>query len=324
MGFWENIGEGLFGTETKKKGQALAQKGAETAGSVGDTAITGYKKAGKQADIYDKAALESMGGNAAEYMKKGQAAAQAGADQAGVAAATMGTQAGIRAARTSGLTKGQAALAAGQQAGDIYTGTYQKGLEAGQDRYQSATGQIAGQGNQMAGRQQGALNTSLGAAQTQAGIGSQQQQAAADKAANTWGTIGAAAQVGTQLATMSDERVKENVEVIGEDKPTEEELSAERAEQLLSGINIDEIAKKIRPVKYNYKQDVPGATPGDKIGVMAQDLEKTPLASMVNERPDGVKTINTGELSGANLNLIIQLAKKVSELENQLKANGVV
>jgi len=362
--FFGNVGESLFGTKTKDQGRDLAAQAARSTTEVGTQAAEQGRAAGQQAEQYDRAAKESMGGSAAEYMRKGQQAAQAGAEQAGTAAATAGTQAALRAQRSAGLSKGQAALASGQQAGDIYSNTYQQGLQSGQDRYQQATGQLASQGAQMAGRQQGALNTQLGAATGQANIGGQQQQAGAQTAQGTWGTLGTIA----GAALMSDKNVKENIEEIPTEKkdytqmldkiaPTNsftqglqsgaalrkaidgkikkekpaqpalpsdknvkeniEELDYDKANSMLDGVSVDEIARKIRPVKYNYKEGV--GTPGEKLGVIAQDLEETPLESMVKETPDGTKMIDTNELTGANLNLIIQLARKVASLEDQLK-----
>lgn len=298
MGFFSNIGEALFGTKTKKAGQALTAQAATATTNAGTAARTQANQAGAQAAQYDAAASRSMGRDAADYMQKGQAAAQVGAEQAGQAAATAGTQAALRASRSSGLSKGQAALAAGQQAGDIYSGTYNQNLQTGQDRYQAATGQLAGQGAQMAGRQQGALNTQLGAASGTAALGAGQQAAAAQTASNTWGTIGTIAG-----GLLSDENSKENIEDVDLEK--------------MLDVDVDAIARKIRPVKYNYKEGE--GTPGEKLGVIAQDLEETPLESMVKETSDGTKIIDTNELTGANLNLIIQLARKVSSLEDQLK-----
>lgn len=362
MGFFSNIGEALFGTKTKKQGRELAAQAGKSTQAVGAEAAKQGQAAGQQAQFYDAAARRSMGRSAAEYMQKGQQAAQAGAEQAGQAAATAGTQAALRAQRSTGLSKGQAALASGQQAGDIYSQTYQQGLERGQDRYQAATGQLAGQGAQMAGRQQGALNTQLGAATGQAGIGAQQQQAAAQQSANTWGTIGTIA----GAALMSDENVKENIEEVPADKkgfdyksmldnlskvPTVQPSSFSegfsKGSQIGKGmqekaatvaalasdenckkdikdidpsmldVDVEALARKIRPVKYNYKEGV--GSPGEKLGVIAQDLEQTPLESMVKEDENGTKMIDTNELTGANLNLIIQLARKVATLEDQLK-----
>jgi hypothetical protein len=306
MGFWDAAGETLFGTQTRQQGKDLAKQGGEAAQAVSQTAGNAGTLAAGQAAQYDEAARQSMGANAADYMRLGQEAAQANANQSANAAATQGTQAALQAARSSGLNKGQAALAAGQQAGNIYTGAYQQGLESGQNRYQEAAGQLAGQGQNMAGRQQAAMNTQLGAAGTQAGIGAQQQGAAADTSRQTWGTIGTAAgAIGQVAGLLSDERCKDNVETV------------DSMRGKLKGLDVMAIARKIRPVSFEYKSEV--ANPGEKVGVIAQDLEKTALSGVVKEGPDGLKRIDTEELTPALLNMVIQLANEVSRLKGGTK-----
>lgn len=51
---------------------------------------------------------------------------------------------------------------------------------------------------------------------------------------------------------------------------------------------------------YRYKNpDAPGAMPGTRLGVMAQDLEKSPLgASFVRTMPDGTKMVDYGQAAG--------------------------
>lgn len=90
----------------------------------------------------------------------------------------------------------------------------------------------------------------------------------------------------------------------------------------LDSINIHDIAEKIRPVRFEYKKEIINegkAEPGEHVGVIAQDLEKTPLASAVKEGEDGLKRIDTAELSTANLNLIIQLANEVKNLREKVE-----
>jgi len=350
MGFFSSIGEALFGTETKKQGRELAASAAKGTTAVGTQAKAMGAEAAKMGAGYDVGTQQSMGKNAADYMQKANVAAQGQAEQSARTAATQGTQAALQAARSSGLSKGQAALASGQQAGNIYTGAYQQGLESGRNQYQGATQQFAGQGAQMAGRAQNALNTQLGAATGQANIGQQQIANANQTASNTWGTIGT---IAGAAATMSDERAKDDVEEVGEkkssfdinslksmlEKPSsnisagakigtaykanKEEVPSDEnakkdifqsARETLDNFDVMDIAKKVRPVRFKYKEEVYNS-PGEKVGVIAQDLEKTPLASVVHENDQGLKMIDTSELSPAILNLVIQLARKVDKLE---------
>ena len=237
-------------------------------------------KYGSQADVYDEQTKQNLGTSAADYMSKQQSAAEAGAERQGQQAATSGTQAALRSARSSGLSKGQSALASAQQAGDIYSGAYNTGLESGKQNYtqgtqlqqsqgqamsnrqqnaasnqaQAASNEVSAQnaqtsayGNQLSaqsnvlgaqnsqqgaygtqlaamGGQNSALNTKLGAATGQANVAQNQYQNAANKSAQTWGTIGTLASSTAMM--LSDENAKTNITDISKDKDkTKETLS---------------------------------------------------------------------------------------------------
>ena len=251
MGFFDDIGETLFGTKTKEQGRDLANKSAQALTDVGNQAATlraQNQNLGSQffnqAQPYDIGAAQSMGANAQDYMARANVAAKQQAEQSANDTALQGTQSAIRAARTAGLSKGQAALAAGQGAGDLYSQAYNQGLESGRGQYSNATQQFANQGQQMSGRgaqmygqAQNALNTQLGAATGQGNLGQQQQQNANQTAQGTWGTVGTIA----GAMAMSDENVKENI--------------YETGRKSMDDFNIDDIAKKIRPVKFDYKKE---------------------------------------------------------------------
>ena len=475
-GFLEGAGEALFGTESKKQGKK-AQKEALKAMKEGQKMAKGasseakdvqkqaeaaakYAKseaqyAGAQARGYDKATQASMGANAADYMRKANAAAQGQAAQAAGAASEQGSRAAIRAARTAGLNKGQAALTAGQGAADTYSNTYQSGLESGRQQYQAGTQQFAQQGASMANRQLGqqsaqtgnisqantAVGNQIGASGVVGNIASGQASAGAglvgqgnQSFANTMGMIGGIA------GALSDEEVKDNiVEVPTADakKEVEKAVSTEAAKtettpekkygwkdlskdvgEIFKGVStasspnhgqdtssksvamptsygenagdafskgfstgksinksftsggvdkaleqspvssgsgggaeeggkmaavgsmlakagpvlaafsderlkkdikdsprIEDILKKIRPVTFEYKEEV--GVPGQKVGVIAQDLEKTALKNVVRDTPAG-KVIDGPQLATADLNLIIQLASEVAELKKRL------
>lgn len=95
-------------------------------------------------------------------------------------------------------------------------------------------------------------------------------------------------------------------------------MNIEDMKKSLASLDVDDIVNKIRPVKFEYKPEIVEegkAEGGEHLGVIAQDLEKTPLASAVKMGEDGLKRIDTSELSPAILNLVIQLAQKVQKLE---------
>lgn len=78
-----------------------------------------------------------------------------------------------------------------------------------------------------------------------------------------------------------------------------------------SGV-LDEVANSVRGAKYKYK-----GSDHEEYGVMAQDLEKTPLASTVFDTPDG-KKVDTQRLTTANTAMISELSRKNDELANKL------
>ncbi len=79
----------------------------------------------------------------------------------------------------------------------------------------------------------------------------------------------------------------------------------------------------LRPAQgytYQYKDpNSPGGAPGQQIGPMAQDLEKTPAgASTVHTGPDGKKSIDPGRLSLVNAAAVSELQRRTDELEAML------
>jgi hypothetical protein len=142
----------------------------------------------------------------------------------------------------------------------------------------------------------------------QSGIGQGQQAAANQQAQKTWGTIGNIA--GAGLSLLSDEGAKKNIDGILD--------KVYRKEPTPLDAILDKVYDKGRGgVTFDYKGEPDGQ---GHLGVIAQDLEGSPLDNVVTETPQG-KALDTGELSAANLNLIIELAAKVRDLERSQK-NG--
>lgn len=396
MGFFSSIGEALFGTETKKKATQAQADAAKAQTAATQQAMQQSSYAQQQAKAQegklsaaDLAVQQSMGANAADYMKRQQQAASGLAEQGAQTAATQGTRAALKAARTAGLNPAQAALTSGQQAGDIYTGSYQQGLEKGMDRYASGTGQFQQQASSLANRQQGQQGLGIsgtGVASSGASalgsMGSQMAQQAQQTAQGTWSGIGSLAGAAAGLLSdknaktdiksvisklkLSDENVKEEVDNIDAAKKgasttadkmktftdtakssdsgfvqnfgkgmeagrslkeglaakanAKEVLSDEQSKQNINKeANIDQVLSKIRPVTYKYKEGAPTPDAGqDKMGVIAQDLEKTALKDAVKMGDDGLKRIDTAELSPMLLNLIAQQHQRIIDLEKKV------
>lgn len=70
----------------------------------------------------------------------------------------------------------------------------------------------------------------------------------------------------------------------------------------------------LEPYAYNYK-DPQGAN-GERLGVMAQDIEKTPMNYMVKDTPDG-KMVDYGQGFGAILAAVADMHGRVKNLEGK-------
>lgn len=124
------------------------------------------------------------------------------------------------------------------------------------------------------------------------------QQSDANKAASERQMISGLGQ-GAAMAFASDKEAKEDI------KPEDNVAKA-----------IDEFTKSVRGYEYEYKDSNDGT--GKKIGVMAQDLEKSKIGkTMVDEGPDGKKMVNTNKAIGALLAMTSELNKKIEKLEKK-------
>jgi hypothetical protein len=91
-------------------------------------------------------------------------------------------------------------------------------------------------------------------------------------------------------------------------------LSLFSDERMKTGIKdnagmLDEVARHVRGKSFKYS-----ATPGrDENGIMAQDLEKTPLKSAVMEGPGGAKMVDSRRLTAANTGMIMELNEKLDK-----------
>lgn len=77
---------------------------------------------------------------------------------------------------------------------------------------------------------------------------------------------------------------------------------------------VDEILADIKPYSYNYKKKMD--KPGNHVGIMAQDAEKSPISGVVKETPLG-KMIDGNELSGVAMGLISNLHNRLKNLEGK-------
>ncbi len=180
-------------------------------------------------------------------------------------------------ARTAGLNKGQAAVEGGQAA----TRAYQNQIPAQIGNYLNAAQNLSSQGT---------ANTGLGiqAGSSAANASYQQGDQAQKGAGGIFSTIGNAI-----AGIASDERLKKDVR-----KDT----------------SLNEIRTKLKAIKFRYKGEPADAT--EHGGVMAQDLEKTPMKDVVTDTPVG-KMIDTNKMTPHLLDLLLQLSDEVADLKKE-------
>lgn len=84
----------------------------------------------------------------------------------------------------------------------------------------------------------------------------------------------------------------------------------------------DKTLRSLRGYTYEYKPEAQqryGVPPGPQYGVMAQDVESTPLgATMVRQLPDGTKVLDQSAVARATPALIGRVAQRQDETEQQL------
>lgn len=111
------------------------------------------------------------------------------------------------------------------------------------------------------------------------------------------GTIGGIASTAASL--ISDERAKEGL------RP-----ESDRAQ--------DEFLDGLKAVTYRYKDGIDGAEPGQQHGLTAQQLEKSDMGrDMVRERPDGLKAVDTDELTMALAGIVADMHRELKSLKRK-------
>jgi len=80
---------------------------------------------------------------------------------------------------------------------------------------------------------------------------------------------------------------------------------------------LERVASVVNPKTFKVKPEA-GGTGETDTGILAQDLEKTPLASTVVDTPEG-KMVDTRKLTTANTGMLSELSKKVDTLYSFLK-----
>ena len=308
-------------------GQSLDLLQGAASGNAPSAAQAQLQSAKDQAIAQQQAMANS--GNASQ-MISGQKNAMANAAQLTQQAANQSAQ----------LRANEMATARGQYA----QGAAQQTAQAAQNAAQRA--QIAAQRGQMAQAQLGAsqnyqgLSANLMGQSTNAigtGLGLQQGVMAANNANN----VAVAGEMNKAIGSgvmnlLSDKNTKENIELVNNQRKQEYEGRARIGGMISRGFagdtssdknlkkNIDKDTNKLHafldaidPVVFEYKDadGTMGRTPGEHIGVIAQQIEKAPGGDvMIVETPEG-KAIDMGSAVGTMLAAQADLHSRLKDLE---------
>lgn len=121
------------------------------------------------------------------------------------------------------------------------------------------------------------------------------QRNATDRSLDAWGNVVNAGMTGAVLS--SDETKKKDVKDV-------------------SGIDLESFMSSLDPKKFQYKDPAaPGASDGENVGVMAQDVEKTPVGKTMVKDTAGGKVIDVKKALGVLLAAISELNDRVEEKE---------
>ncbi len=256
-------------------------------GQQGQLAQMLFQQATGQRQGAGELAVQRQAGNAmAQQTSQAQMARGANSALAGRAAARMNAEIGTNAAGQAGIAQMQDQQAAQNQLGGLL------GMQRGQD-IQTAG---ANQQSQLAQQQLqlSALAQMLGV--DEAAL--RQDQAKRAIQATDKGNLATLLQVGGQVgaAAASDRNLKTD---ISED----------------AGAEVDDILRNLSPKAYRYKDERHGK--GRRVGIMAQDLERSWLgADIVEDTPDG-KMLDVNKALSLALAAVARLDARVRELENR-------
>ena len=237
-------------------------------------------------------------------------------------AAQTGAQGQMASTQQSAIQQG-AALRAQEMA--TARGQYATAAQGAGSMNAQAAGQFGTYGSGMTGLANSTMGAMLGYGQNAAAQANAQENAwnnvvsgatsnnAGNAASATGATIGA---IGTGLATMSDVRVKRAIVPIGEedrDRP----MGAYERHPPPSGSASEEMLSQVHPYAFNYKPGIGEDPNARRFGVMAQDLEKTPMGkSIVRDTPIG-KHIDVTHAMGAALAGLADLNRRLQRLEGK-------
>jgi hypothetical protein len=274
-----------FDEAAKAKAESDKAELALRTGSDGTVYATVAEKKAADTVAADTEALGHVKEGAMENAQKVSLAAQGGA-----------VNSAVEGAKAAGMSPAQAALMGSQQGSDVYqkqlSTNYntQYGIEqnAASQKYAQDIAYQLGLSGQTLQKWLAENQEELSIKLAQMGIDAEQQSSIFD-------ALGALA-MGAGSLLLSDQNAKYDIH---------------------DGYGmLERVVKEVGPKVYKYKGDTV-----ERSGIMAQDLEKTPLAHTVIETGKG-KAIDTKQLTTANTAMISELSKKLDDAMAYIKKGG--
>lgn len=312
------------------------------------TVIPPSQSTAEQPHSSDSYVQDSYGSNATEALQKGMKAGQDYAsEQANRSARGAGEQA-VGYARASGLSPAQAALMAGQQSGSNYNQAYSSNLADATNQYGKYAESMGNLSNQRYATEKSLEGTKYAAdkgydaskANTDvtntgnwlnaigsglSGLFSDENAKVEIPASSTFNDVmqqGSNSAPGTNMPKGST--AKAAMEAVGKQAlQTALMAVSDRGAKtdIRDGYDIlKAVTDKVPLRTFRYKEGI-GEDPNVRhVGVMAQDLEKTPLSGTVYTDPEsGLKKVDVGQLTAGNTAMITELSKKVDSLAKFFK-----
>lgn len=309
----QGLAEGQLAQAGQTIGEAQAQRGAAIDASMAARArqdqlagrlmstIRGEGPSAAQAQLQmglDQA-LRSQAALAASGRGNPALASRTAAGNAAALQGQVGQQAAMLRGQESALAQGQLGqLLAAQRAGDLGLSQQSLGLQ-GLGLQQQGAGVAGIQGLQAQQLAEIQAQRQLTADIAQGLRGQAIQQDIAQNQMIMAG-VGTGAQLtGQAVAAMSDRRAKRDVRPAGE--------------------HVGKLLEALRPSCYRYReevQDMPEAGRGERIGIMAQDLERTELGkALVKRGDDGLRRIDVGATTGLLLAALSDQHRRLKAVE---------
>jgi hypothetical protein len=166
-------------------------------------------------------------------------------------------------------------------------------------------------------QKQALMNQYLQANQLQHNAAQFEGNYALEKRKGIMGMIGNGLGAGSGLIStlVSDERAKTDIKPIGEAKA---KLMASYDRKGDGGDDdVSRLLDNLVAYKYKYKPGEPGTVPGERYGIMAQDLEKSPMGASIVVEDGGRKKIDAAQAVGVLLAAMARMNQRVKKVEGR-------